>query len=1141
MQKSLIILLIFLGIYAEAQKCPKYESAMNAGEKYLEQNKYDEAMMEFLAAQVASRECGFSTTDASNGIKKALQGLKDQYNELKASQEKILNAAEKMKEEEAIISNTFKYIFASESDSVAWMQDNLYTNKWGVIDRKGNILTNGFEWVNPKRPFSGMFSTAVRNDTMYIIGRSGKIISKPYENIMETEFPGYYYAAKPDNYDLYHGTDDLVSFSGDSIMTILPVRNFFSLYDPRVGILPYCQDQYFGFLNKYSQKITQPCYKEIRVPENLKLADKMIAARRDNLWEIMDLTTSTLLNSGLSYNDIQNNLHNIIVDSIFSEGKQINWVLVGSGENKEINEDFLLSDTLFPETTTENTPYSDLDTNYYSNFETDTSFNLFTGVTTDSVSYDQFKNLLDEYMSLWKKCDTAIKRDTASSLYLKEYFEETLKNIDTSFSFNQFTHSDSVSKLDYENIYRTYIYLQDLYDIFSWNDKPLGRYEESEIYYPGLGEDISSMPAPRFKIFEKYDLFGIIGPSNDTILPPRYTLVRYYSGDSIFIIGLQQDTISSKVYSLNDQYPSMIGQLFNASTGLFSSFASDMNSILEWWNCLFFAAKIEDNENIDNNFCVLYTKDGRVIPSIDMGSLDVNYDNDEERKYGIIKTEISKTNPNLAFEARIQNLRCRNGKAKYDKISSEGIFSSNDSYKECLIKADGTFLTPLIFTYIESPSEGKCVALLNDKYGYIDSTGWVIPFDFEFAASFSEGKACVRKDGKFGVIDSKGKSVIPFFYDQMNPGFHEGVIAAKKGNNWGLLNAQGKWVINAEYDTVSDCTNGIICAKKYGKWGYLDKSGNVVYPFILNQAEPPAKNGLSRVQQEKKWGFLNVKNGGIFPALYDTVMDFIGNFAWAKSDSGWMIIDTNGNIVYKGQEILDIWPYDDGMTKATSSIGNALLDSVGHPWISYGQVNSIRRIARGKYYCEKTNADTAIIIEKTDSGVIRHKTIKKYPGYRFSYLRMVNGLYFRRDTMVNWKGEFLFTGPYSVQQIAHRIFELDSSGMKGYAAFTDFGKGNDGSDKPIRLVRLLRPQFEEIGFPLDQEFMPVKKNGKWGFIRWIDLKDGTEIPDLIISCKYDAVVPFFKIKGENIAVVACRKKVFYINEKDQVLFSVNIR
>ena len=77
-----LLLAIALPLFSIAQTaCSKYNKAMKDGQTAITQEKYDQALIEFQAAQLAARECKLSASlaqDATIGIKAAIKGIQQQ-------------------------------------------------------------------------------------------------------------------------------------------------------------------------------------------------------------------------------------------------------------------------------------------------------------------------------------------------------------------------------------------------------------------------------------------------------------------------------------------------------------------------------------------------------------------------------------------------------------------------------------------------------------------------------------------------------------------------------------------------------------------------------------------------------------------------------------------------------------------------------------------------------------------------------------------------------------------------------------------------------------------------------------------------------------------------------------------------------
>jgi hypothetical protein len=93
--------------------------------------------------------------------------------------------------------------------------------------------------------------------------------------------------------------------------------------------------------------------------------------------------------------------------------------------------------------------------------------------------------------------------------------------------------------------------------------------------------------------------------------------------------------------------------------------------------------------------------------------------------------------------------------------------------------------------------------------------------------------------------------------------------------------------------TVSLQAQDLIAACKNGKWGCLDYYGNVVIPFIYDDAKLPSDN-LLKVKIKKKWGYINTKGKTVIPCKYDTISSFYDGTAIAKQADKWEIMNKMG-------------------------------------------------------------------------------------------------------------------------------------------------------------------------------------------------------------------------------------------------------
>ena len=80
------------------------------------------------------------------------------------------------------------------------------------------------------------------------------------------------------------------------------------------------------------------------------------------------------------------------------------------------------------------------------------------------------------------------------------------------------------------------------------------------------------------------------------------------------------------------------------------------------------------------------------------------------------------------------------------------------------------------------------------KWGYVIGDNWVVPARFERAQTFSDGLACVKLNNKYGFINTTGDLVIPYNYDKAYS-FADGMAAVSVNGKWGFINRSGSMTI----------------------------------------------------------------------------------------------------------------------------------------------------------------------------------------------------------------------------------------------------------------------------------------------------------------------------------------------------------
>lgn len=171
---------------------------------------------------------------------------------------------------------------------------------------------------------------------------------------------------------------------------------------------------------------------------------------------------------------------------------------------------------------------------------------------------------------------------------------------------------------------------------------------------------------------------------------------------------------------------------------------------------------------------------------------------------------------------------------------SEGLAAVRKNGKWGFIDKTGKMIIRFEYDEVGAFSEELACVSKDKKYGFIDKTGYaVVPFiydifphydlhgDIFFLPRFSEGLALVAlgpgdfgpEDDKYGYIDRKG-TIIPLEYEN-GRAFSHGLAAVRKNGKWGFIDNTGKIIVLFEYDYAESFSEGLAWVRKNEKWGIL--------------------------------------------------------------------------------------------------------------------------------------------------------------------------------------------------------------------------------------------------------------------------------------------------------------------------------
>lgn len=192
------------------------------------------------------------------------------------------------------------------------------------------------------------------------------------------------------------------------------------------------------------------------------------------------------------------------------------------------------------------------------------------------------------------------------------------------------------------------------------------------------------------------------------------------------------------------------------------------------------------------------------------------------------------------------------------------------------IRQDGKFTTPPHYLNKEPIGNNRYkVSVAYTLYGIVDEMGnEICSPQYEYIGDFLDGYAFAKKKDKWGLIDNNGTDVIPFQYDDCGGVISNGLIAIKKQEKWGYINIQGKIILPFKYDHACAFeNNGFAEVTIYGVKRLIDSFGH----FIV------------RKNNSDVW--LKVKGD------YDIIYDFHDNWALARKNSLWGLINDQGKTI----------------------------------------------------------------------------------------------------------------------------------------------------------------------------------------------------------------------------------------------------
>ncbi|TYR38409.1 WG repeat-containing protein [Sphingobacterium phlebotomi] len=179
-----------------------------------------------------------------------------------------------------------------------------------------------------------------------------------------------------------------------------------------------------------------------------------------------------------------------------------------------------------------------------------------------------------------------------------------------------------------------------------------------------------------------------------------------------------------------------------------------------------------------------------------------------------------------------------------------------------LANPNGHIILDTMYTAITIQRDNFLRAVENGFAGLFDFNGGVIlPTAYPFLGFVSdEGFLVAMKDDKYGIVDTTGKTLLPFIYDEViQPRFSEGRICMQKDGKMLLMDTDFQIIKELPYAHSYIFSNGFAIVEQkdesdpYNKrYGYINRQGEEVIPPQYHSAYRFNKYGLTVVGTRKE-------------------------------------------------------------------------------------------------------------------------------------------------------------------------------------------------------------------------------------------------------------------------------------------------
>ncbi|MCY6957184.1 WG repeat-containing protein [Clostridium brassicae] len=255
--------------------------------------------------------------------------------------------------------------------------------------------------------------------------------------------------------------------------------------------------------------------------------------------------------------------------------------------------------------------------------------------------------------------------------------------------------------------------------------------------------------------------------------------------------------------------------------------------------------------------------------------------------------------------------------ASFDKEKSILIYTLKGEYK--LINKNGDTISKGYDSALRL-GKGIYMSVSNEKCGYFDENGKEIvkPTDMK-SINISDPNFLPYKseNGKYGFIDSKGKTIVPFIFDNVGLSYEkEELVPVCKDNKWGFIDKKGSLIIPYKFESASGFENGKSCVGLKNKDGVIDKNANILIPYEF-EFIMPIENGFYRVGVKNNKAIIDSTGMEYKEAIIDSKGKYIikpqdtTNLVYLDDKNMVLLIDGNHRLTDKNRTILTNDKYND--------------------------------------------------------------------------------------------------------------------------------------------------------------------------------------------------------------------------------------